>query len=313
MLGDEDNPRAGDRVRELNQGDIISTTHFPSLGTPKSTFHPDTEGSEFCPDQETPVWAAPVRPIKSGWGAIVSQTCDLVEPPHREPWIQVSPVIDLGDEALWKRALDGHDSRVFALPPVAGLDYPAIELQVNFPVEKASVLHPYVETEPTPLGSAQRILLSLWLARRCGRHAFPDTTENYALRPLRFEIGKRYEQNSQAGAFARSLLGVWATAAEAATIKVCFVLNPSLLRAHQDQLQATTEKELLVFADQLLKRGSRKIENDSAGIQVHSMVRTLDLIDAQQLLFEMRQVDLDLLPANFFTTGEEAQAGVTDA
>lgn len=313
MLGDGDNARVEDCVRELNQGDVISTTHFPSLGVPESTFHPDTEGSELCPDQETPVWAAPVRPIHSGWGVIVSQTCDLVEPPNREPWIQVSPLIELDDEELWKRAQDGHDSRVFALPPVAGLQYPAIEPQVNFPVEKGAVLHPDVKTDATPLSPSQRILLSLWLARRCGRHAFPDPTEDYVLRPLRYEIGKRYEESSQAGAFARSLLGVWATAAEAATIKVCFVLNPTLLRAHQAELQATSEDELLVFADQLLRRGARKIERDSAGIQVQAMVRTLDLIDAQQLLFEMRQVDLDLLPASFFTAGEEAEASVTDS
>jgi hypothetical protein len=312
MLEDVDNARVEDCARDLNQGDAISTTHFPSLGVPESTFHPDTEGTELCPDQKTPVWAAPVRPINSRWGVITSQTCDLVEPPNREPWIQVSPLIDLDDEEFWERAQGGHDSRVFALPPVAGLEYPAIEPQVNFPVEKAALLHPDVQTEATPLSPAQRILLSLWLARRCGRHAFPDLTEDYVLRPLRREIGKRYDEGSQAGTFARSLLGVWATAAEAATIKVCFVLNPTLLRAHQAELQANTEEELVAFADQLLRRGARKIKGDSAGVQVQAMVRTLDRIDAQQLLFEMRQVDLDLLPANFFTAGEEAEASVTD-
>jgi hypothetical protein len=167
----------------------------------------------------------------------------------------VSPLIDIGEE-LWPRARDGRDQRAFSLPPIDGVEFPAIEPQVVFSVEKAALLHDGVTTIATELDPAQRFYLSLWLARRCGRHAFPDLTEDLVLKPLRREIGKRFEQTSQVGAFTRSLLGVWATAGEDATIDICFVLNPTL----------------------------------------------------HALLFRMRQVDMDLLPENFFTEGDPAAA-----
>lgn len=311
MLGPDDYEGVGERVRALNQGDLVSTTHFPSLGAPGATFHPDTEGTEFCPDQDSPVWAAPARAIRSGWGVIVTQTCDLVEPPQRESHFQVSPLADVQDEALWRRAQDGRDHRIFSLPPVAGFGCPAIEPQVSFPVEKAALLHPDVRAEATPLDPAQRIQLSLWLARRCGRHAFPDLTEDLVLWPLRREIGKRYEQSSQAGAFARSLLGVWATAGEAAAIEVCFILNPTLLKAHLNEL-GTDPDAYRGYADQLLRPSARKIQHQGAGLHLAPVVRTLDQIDAQRLLFEMRQVDLDLLPANFFTSDQGLHTVVAD-
>jgi hypothetical protein len=307
VLEADDTARVAERAAALEQGDIISTTHFASLGAPESTFHPDTEALDFCPGQNSDVWAAPARPIRSGWGVLVTQTCDLVEPPDREPYMQVAPLLVLDDEGLWRRAQDGRDHRIFSLPSVAGINWPAIEPQVSFPVEKASLLHPGVRTESVALEPAQRIHLSLWLARRCGRHAFPDTTEDLVLRPLRRELGKRYEQDSQAGAFARSLLGIWATAAETATIDVCFVLNPSLLRAHLDQL-GPDSSAYDGYCEQLLRSSARKIQNTGSALQVRSFARTLDRIDAHRLLFEMRQVDMDLLPANFFEAEEEAEA-----
>lgn len=303
MLQDEDQQRLRERVRGLSQGDLISTSHAPSLGAPGSTFYPDTEMCETCPEQN--VWAAPARPIRSGCGVIVTQTCDLVEPADREPWIQVAPLIATAEE-LWGRARDGRDQRAFSLPAIDGLDFPAIEPQVVFSVEKAALLHDDVTTFQTELDPAQRIYLSLWLARRCGRHAFPDITEDLVLRPLRRELGKRYEQTSQIGAFSRSLLGVWATAAEAATIDVCFVLNPTLLRAHIKQL-GTDQDDLDKHCDALLARSAKKIQNISS-LNVRTYARTPDRIDAHALLFEMRQVDMDLLPANFFTEEDAAES-----
>jgi hypothetical protein len=307
MLGDDDLGRLSERTRELEQGDLISTTLFPSLATPESTFHPDSEATEFCPGQEAQIWAAPVRAIATGWGVIVTQTCDLVAGADTEPYIQVAPLSEVGDEELWRAAQDGRDHRIFGLPPVAGFETPAVEPEISFPVEKGALLHEGVETLSVPLSPTQRIHLSLWLARRCGRHAFPDSTEDYVLRPLRHELRKRLTQESQTGAFARCLLGVWATAAEAATIKVCFILNPTALRMHLDQL-GTTESDYDAFADQLLKASARRIDRATVGLQIQSMVRTLDRIDAHQLLFEMRQIDMDWLPAGFFVADELADA-----
>lgn len=304
MLGDEDQARLTERARELKQGDLVSTSHAPSLGAPESTFHPDTELCDPCPEQE--LWAAPARPIRSGWGVIVTQTCDLVEPADREPWIQVSPLIDIGEE-LWPRARDGRDQRAFSLPPIERVDSPAIEPQVVFSVEKAALLHEGITTLATALDPAQRIYLSVWLARRCGRHAFPDSTEDLVLRPLRRELGKRFEQTSQVGAFTRSLLGVWATAGEDATIDVCFVLNPTILRAHIAEL-GTDPDVLDKHCQTLIARSAKKIQSTGSSLNVRAYARTLDRIDAHALLFDMRQVDMDLLPANLFTEEDPAKA-----
>jgi hypothetical protein len=307
MLSDDDLPRLRERTVALEQGDLVSTTLFPSLATPECTFHPDSEATEFCPGQGTETWAAPVRPIATGWGVIVTQTCDLVADADVEPFIQVAPLSEVGDEDVWRAAQDGRDHRIFALPPVAEFETPAVEPQISFPVEKAALLHAAVQTVSTPLSPAQRIQLSLWLARRCGRHAFPDSTEDYALRPLRGELRKRLAQNSQIGAFARCLLGVWATAVEAPTIDVCFILNPTALRLQLDSL-GTDEASYTGYAEQLLKSSARRIEHDGVGMQVRPMVRTLDRIDAHALLFEMRQVDMDWLPASYFLADEFADA-----
>lgn len=307
MLSDEDLPRVSERTRQLEQGDLISTALFPSLATPEFTFHPDSEATTFCPGQSSEVWAAPIRAITTGWGVIVTQTCDLVADADIEPFMNVAPLTDVGDDATWKAAQDGRDHRIFALPPIADFETPAIEPQISFPVEKAALLHPDVETTSTPLSPTQRIHLSLWLARRCGRHAFPVSTEDYVLRPLRGELRKRLGQNSQTGTFARCLLGVWATAVEAPTIDVCFILNPTALRPHLEQL-GTDEAAYDTYAEQLLRSSARKIERDGTGMQVRPMVRTLDRIDAHALLFEMRQVDMDWLPAAYFLGGEFADA-----
>lgn len=301
-LGDADRQRVAERARALSQGDLISTSHFPSLGAPECTFHPDTETSAPCPGQE--VWAASARPIRTGLGVIVTQTCDLIEPPDREPWIQVSPLVAL-DEKLWRRACDGRDQRAFSLPPAAGVAFPAIEPQVVFSVEKAALLHPRVLTTPTALDPAQRIYLSLWLARRCARHAFPDVTEELVLRPLRRELSKRFEQASQVGALTRSLLGVWATAAEAASVDVCFILNPTLLGSHIKEL-GTDQEGLDRHCQTLIAPSARRIRNAGGGVQIRAYARTLDRIDAHSLLLEMRQVDMDLMPTSFPAAGAES-------
>lgn len=308
MLGDDALPLILGRVRELNQGDLIATSHFPTLGVPEATFHPDTELAEVCAGQS--VWAAPSREILSGWSVITSQTCDLVESAEREPWIQVSPLIAVTED-VWRRAGHGRDGRAFALPSMEGVAHPVVQPQVVFTIEKSAVLHPGVRTVSTPLDSAQRIHLSMWLARRCGRHAFPDPTEDLILRPLRRELDRRFGQGSQVGAFTRCLLGVWATAHEAAEIHVCFMINPTLLAADAAQI-GITEEQLQAHCDVLLRPSANRIAPEAAAITVAGFPRTLDRIDGHRLLFEMRQVDMELLPAQF-GLAQAAEASSIDA
>lgn len=308
MLGDPDVERVAASVSSLTQGDLVSTSHFVALGTPESTFHADTEACEPIPGQE--VWSAVGRRIETGLGVIVTQTCDLIRPPDEEPWVQIAPFIDLGDEDRWQRARSCRAMDVFSLPQVRGADvaYGAVYAQLSFPVEKASLLHTEVRSLATPLGPGERILLSLWLARRCGRHAFPDETEDLVLRPLRDEIARRWKKpDTQTGAFVRSLLGVWASAHASPVIDVCFVMAPSQLRANRKALpnsDAIDEqvRVLANVADKAITRSDREL-------RVKAFATTLDAIPAEDLLMRMRQVELNLLPLSAFLATEEVGAG----
>lgn len=82
------------------------------------------------------------------------------------------------------------------------------------------------------------------------------------------------------------------------------------LRSHVEEL-GTNEAAYSTYADQLLRPSARKVEREGTGMQIRSMVRTLDRIDAHALLFEMRQVDMDWLPASYFLTDEFVDALAT--
>lgn len=148
-LSAEDFPAIYGVTAGLRQGDLISTSHFPMLETPESTFQPDVEGHEVIPGQD--VWAAPVRPIRSGWGVIVTQKCDIVRSPAREPYLQAVPLMELTDEQAWRGALNGRSGSCFALPQHGeACANPGIDGQVCFAVPKASLLHSGARTLQMP-------------------------------------------------------------------------------------------------------------------------------------------------------------------
>lgn len=307
MLGDSDVERVTASVSSLAQGDLVSTSHFVALGAPESTFYPDTEASKPIAGQG--VWTAVGRPIQTGWGVIITQTCDLIRPPDEESWVQIAPLIDLKNEDRWQRARSGRALDVFSLPHVHGTDFAhsAIQAQLSFPVEKSSLMHKEVRTLATPLGPGERILLSLWLARRCGRHAFPDETEDLVLRPLRQEIARRWKKpDTQTGAFVRSLLGVWASAYTAPVIDVCFVMASSQLRANQSVLPNADAINNQVRV--MTTAAARAIARSNRELRVNAFATTLDAIPAEDLLMRMRQVEVDLLPLSASFATEEVGA-----
>ncbi len=304
-------PYAQEAVAPLAQGDLVATSHFVSLGAHESTFHPDTEECDSLPGQGT--WVAVGRPIQTRWGVIVTQTCDLIRPPDEEPWIQVAPLVQLESEDLWQRACAGKDLDFFALPEaeLSEISYGAVSGQLSFPIEKAALLHPDVAVAQTPFDPAERIFLSMWLARRCGRHAFPDLTEDLVLRPMRSEISRRWSKPAtQVGAFTRSLLGVWATAYEASVIDVCFIMDPNQLAANSSALPDAAALD--AQAAVLIKASEKAIARSGRALRVSCSVATLDGISADELLMRMRQVDLELLPLEAYATPVGADASVGD-
>jgi hypothetical protein len=94
--------------------------------------------------------------------------------------LQLMPVVELSEKE-WNEALNGRRGTLFWLPAAEDLDieFPAVDCAICFPVSKAALAHSAVKTVSTPLDPASRILLSHWLMRRVGRHAFPDELEEH--------------------------------------------------------------------------------------------------------------------------------------
>lgn len=308
MLDDDAIGPITERVDALSQGDLISTTHFVALGAPEATFYPDTAASELIPRQAT--WAAVARPMRTRWGVILTQTCDLVRSPDEEPWIQVAPLVDLGEQGAWDRAQDGKDLCAFALPRAdeINIEFPAVGGGLSFPVEKAATVAESVEVRATPFDPARRLLLSMWLTRRYGRHAFPDLTENLVLGPLRREIDRRWKKpDSQPGAFVHSLLGLWATASESSVVEICFVMSPSRLQANANALPDAVP--LQQQASLLVGPAQKAIAKADVALQIKPFPATMDGVSAQDLLLRMRQVDLARLPTESYSAETLGAAG----
>jgi hypothetical protein len=305
VLNDEDVQRVAEAVAGSAQGDLVPISHFVSLGSHEYTFHSDTEASEPLPGQQ--IWTAVSRELDARWGVIVTQTCDLIRDPKDEPWIQLAPLLDLGEDE-WERARTGKSLNTFALPqiPETGIAHAGVHGQISFPIEKAALLHPDLRPVTTPLDSNERLRLSAWLARRWGRHAFPDTTEDLVLGPLRSEITRRWDKpTTQPGAFVRSLLGVWATAYESAVIEVAFIMDGNKLALHQNALRDAAALD--AQAASLINACEKAIGRSGHQLAVDASVYTLDEISAEDLLLPMRQVDMDLLPLNGYLADAAAE------
>lgn len=301
----EDFPRIQAVTQSLRQGDLISTPYFPMLETPGSTFEPDVEDHPTIAGRG--VWAAPVREINSGWGVIVTQTCDIVRDVVDEPYLQVVPLMELASEDAWRAALHGRSGSFFALPAhEQACAFPGIDGQIWFPVPKATLVHPEVRRLQLPFDPAGRIYLSIWMARRFARHPFPDALESLVLRPLRSALVERFKSpNTQVGAFVHSLLGVWSTPEEAPVIDIYFVMSGTAL-THRSK--ALPDHEVIAAQAEIIVRPiAKRLEQQGSGVQLRTSIRTLDGVSAQDLLLNHRQVDLDLLPYDAFVA-EDARA-----
>lgn len=280
-------------VRQLWQGDLLAAPLVPVLESPHSSFVQGVE--ELEPVDPGGLWTVAPRVIDSGWAAIVTQTCDVVRHPDQVPYLQLMPIVDLPEDE-WQAAHSGRRGGLFAIPQVDGLpvSFPAIDSMISFPVSKAALIHNEVLTRSSGLDPATRILLSSWLMRRVGRFAFPDELEAHVLAPLRQKVGTAMGRNSQAGAFCRTLLGVWASTEWGASASIIFVVDPNRVAASK----ATIDAEKAI--DELLRPIRRQLGNRDIAVQVTGEARDLSAVSAHRLFIEHRQVDMDVLPTGAF-------------
>jgi hypothetical protein len=300
----DDWPReAAERIaRELWQGDLLATSVAVVLEAPGSTLVSGAETLETV--DEHGIWAPAAQAIDSGWAAIVTQTCDVVRAIDTHEHLQVMPIVAL-DEAEWNRSLNGRSGTHFSLPPAegVGIEFPAVDCSISFPIAKAALAHTNVQRRSTPMDPATRVLLSHWLMRRIGRYAFPDELEENVLRPLREKVTKAMGKNSKGGHFASSLLGVWSSTDWSPAVSLIFLVDPNRLASLAPGLDAGEAVEELVGPVR------KSLGRTGATVQIEATARTLTGVSAYELMMAHRQIDLDVLPTGSFVTEDEiAQA-----
>jgi hypothetical protein len=290
MIGDEQRVRAEQIAGSLWQGDLLATTIAVVLEAPASSLVDGAD--ELAPIDEHGIWAPAGLEIASGWTAIVTQTCDVIRAIDTHVHLQLMPLVALS-EAEWKGALNGRRGTQFSLPPAEGLgiEFPAIDCAISFPVAKAALAHDDVRTLPSPLDPATRVLLSHWLMRRVGRHAFPDELEHYVLGPLRSKVSKSIGKTSHGGVVASCLIGVWSSTEWAPSTSIIFVVDANRLRNTADLDKAV---------DELLAPVRKALAGDNVSVQITGTVRSLERVSAFDLLVAHRQIDLDALPVGDF-------------
>ncbi len=280
-------------VQRLWQGDLVRAPLVPVLESPHSSFVDGVDGLE--PVDEQGLWTVAPRVIDSGWAVIVTQTCDVVRHPDRVPYLQLMPLVALSSQE-WEAARNGRRGSLFALPASddVGIEFPAIDCSINFPVSKAALLHVDIQATASGLDPAGRLLLSSWLMRRVGRFAFPDPLEHHVLAPLRRKVASAIGKNSQSGAFCRSLLGVWSSTEWSQHVSVIFIVDPNLIAASRTMIDA--QKAI----DELTNPMRKSLADAGSSVQIVAEGRSLADISAYRLFIEHRQVDMDALPTGAF-------------
>jgi hypothetical protein len=297
----------------LSQGDLIATSVAVALEAPASSLLEDAH--RLVPVDAHGIWAPAALEIASGWAAIVTQTCDAIREIDDLAHLQLMPVIALSEEE-WSQAQNGRRGALFSIPPATDLQiaFPAIDCSISFPVSKAALAHTQVETKLTPLDPAARILLSSWLMRRVGRHAFPDDLEQHVLNPLRMKLTRSMGKNSQAGFLADCLLGVWSSTTWASGVSIYFILDENRLSSEHPSLDPEQAvQELIAPIHKALGKAGQSV-------QVIGTARTLAGVSAHELMMSHRQVDLDPLPTGAFAaeqaiaelSAEAAQPAATE-
>ena len=299
---DEKGRRRAERIADsLCQGDLLATPVAVTLEAPDSSLHEDAH--ELEPIDSAGVWAPAPLEIASGWTAIVTQTCDVVRSLEQVEHLQLMPVVELSEKE-WNEALNGRRGTLFSLPPADGLgvEFPAVDCAICFPVSKAALAHDKVKTLTTPLDPASRILLSHWLMRRVGRHAFPDKLERYILSPLRAKLSKSMGKTSQAGFLADAVIGLWSSTEWAAGVSLYFIVDENRVQSRGVGIDAARAVE------ELLRPVHKALGSAGLSVQVTGTVRTLNAVSAYDLMVSHRQVDLDPLPTGGFAANETIAA-----
>jgi hypothetical protein len=280
-----------DRLRaHLHQGDLLHAEAFAVLGSPEATQLQDTQdAAEFARYRLTAV----ERELAGGLWGVISQTCDIRRDVDVEPFLQLSPVLDL-PEPEWDAARDGLAStRRFAYPhPVAGCQHPVLDVRIVQTIEKTALVTDSVGPVDAGLDLATRLRLSTWLARRFARHAFPDEIEDAALRRLRDELAKRARQpGTPAGALLACREVILVAYGDGPTIDVLFVVRRDRVVAHP-VFATDAEVKLRDGTDTIMRPVATRLQSQRGGYTLTWDVATPSQVPYADILYRYNPIDI---------------------
>jgi len=277
---------------ELEQGDLIHADVFGVVGAPEATLLDDTRGAEKLAGSHL---TAVQRRLASGLWAVISQTCDIRRDTDLEPFVQVSPILELS-EGKWINARDGTAStRRFAYPrPLGDIRHPVLDVRIVQTVEKTALIAQTVRPIDAGLDHPTRLRLSAWLARRFARHAFPDELETVALQRLREELAKRGSQpGTPAGALLHCREVIMVSYGDGPTIDVLFVVRQDLVAANP-VFTVDAERKLRDGADAIMRPVVKRAQNQGSGYTLTWDVATPNAIPFSEILYRYNAIDVGL-------------------
>lgn len=277
----------------LRQGDVLHADAFAVVGAPEATLLQDTQDAEALARYRL---TAVERQLATGLWAVITQTCDIRRDVDVEPFLHLSPVLDL-PEAKWSAARDGLAStRRFAYPhPVGHCQHPVLDIRIVQTIEKTALIAGTVQPTDAGLDHATRLRLSTWLARRFARHAFPDEIENAALRRLREELAKRAAQpGAPAGALLACREVVLVAYGDGPAIDILFIVRRDRVVAHPVFAQEA-ERKLNDGADTIMRPVVKRLQSQGGGYTLTWDVATPDRVPYADILYRYNPIDIGLL------------------
>lgn len=289
---DEEQQEALKQLRaNLRQGDAVHVHVYSVLGAPEATLLDDTrEAAEVAEFRVTSV----ERRLPSGIWAVITQTCDIRRELELEPFLQLAPLVELGQQA-WQAAGDGRSVRHFAYPEqVEDLEHPVLDIRIVQTIERTALVAQGVEPIALGLTPGFRDRLSIWLATRYARHAFPDRLEDSVLSRLRETIRKYAgDAGNQTGAFVACLDGVWVRYDDT-TVEVLFIVRQDRIAAHGKALQPDPTAALEQAAEGIMAVVVKRHDYRDGGYRIEWRVATANRVPADAVLYRFHLLDLDL-------------------
>ncbi|MFH0943833.1 MAG: hypothetical protein V2A76_01435 [Planctomycetota bacterium] len=267
--------RVDEALLDWRQGDcVIGKQHF------LYRFHPNRPLSEAA----VAAAAEEVDTAESRvFGFMVaSQTCDLVRPCADRPYVEVCPLVEVGDTQLGqiRRA---HRPQ-YAFIPGAAAQHLVADLDRVMTVEKPLLLE-WVRVSGCETGSEVRTLAHA-LARKRQRFAFPD--DFVALtEPLRQRLLRKHDKQSPEGRALRALREIRVRAAPSWTAGEVEIIFYLIQNDDESEVEGMPWREHLQSWLRLMTPGGRFSSVDGA-------VLSLDELSARDYV-ESDPLDLDHL------------------